>query len=727
MQRVRGPRRFPKLHGGLTFSCTLAMLACASVGATQTEPRQVLLLYSYERDFAPHREFAAEFRPELSRTSKEPIDFIEVSLQPARATRTAPPDSMVAQVKSMLAGRQPDLVVPIGGPAVVFAQRNRHRLFPSAPMLLSGVDERFVEHLGENDTAVAVNHQVARAVENILQVLPDTKTIFVVVGASHLEEIWLAEMKSEFRRFEDRVTFSWANDLSFEEMLIRCARLPRHSAILYGMLSLDAKGIPHATDRVVADLHAAANAPIFGMHSRQLGQGIVGGPLLSVEELSHNTTTVALRLLDGNPGRSISTPTQLLGAPVFDGRELDRWGIREDLLPAGSTIRFREPTTWQRYQSPTMVFATVAGIQAMLVVALLVSQTRQRRARGSLHQTDSRLHQLLDAAPVMLWTSGPDDLCTHVNRARLDFTGGPLEAQLGTGWSDVVHADDIPRCIEIYRRALERREPFRLEYRLRRRDGEYRWILDTAVPRVLADGTFAGYVGSGIDVTDLALARSALSGLSRRLMQAQEQERAVVAREIKEDLCQRMTVLTMGLQEVSQAPVDGHEDEIRSRAEDVRRQLSQLSVEMFAISDQLHSSKLDLLGLAAAASIYCDELSAQHGVTIDVHEEAVPRHLPADVSLVLFRVVQEALQNVVKHAASRRVTVSLRAHAYAIHLEIADDGIGFDPKAVVADRALGLVGMRERLSLVGGESSIESRPGAGTRFRARVPLSPAIH
>jgi PAS domain S-box-containing protein len=704
------------------------MLAWASVGATQTEPRQVLLLYSYERDFAPHRAFAAEFRPELSRTSKEPIDFIEVSLQPARATRTAPPDSMGAQVKSMLAGRQPDLVVPIGGPAAVFAQRNRHRLFPSAPMLYAGVDARFVDHVSGNNAVVAVDHEPERLVDNILNVLPDTTTIFVVVGASHLEEIWLAEMKKAFRRFEDRVTFSWANGLSFDEMLTRSAGLPRHSAILYAILSLDAKGVPHAEDRALTDLHAAANAPIFGVRSTQLGQGIVGGPLLSVEELSHNTTAVALRLLDGNTGRSISTPTQLLGAPVFDWRELNRWGIREDRLPAGSTIRFREPTAaWQRYQSPTMVFATVAGIQAMLVVALLVGQTRQRRARGWLRQSDSHLHQLLDAAPVMLWTSGPDDLCTHVNRARLNFTGGPLEAQLGTGWSDVVHADDIARCVETYRRALERREPFRLEYRLRRRDGEYRWILDTAVPRLLADGTFAGYVGSGIDVTDLALARSALSSLSRRLMQTQEQERALVARELKEDLCQRMAALTMRLHELSQAPVGGHEAQIRSRADDVRRQLSQLSDELFAFSDQLHSSKLDLLGLAATASIYCDELSGQHGVTIDVHHQGVPRHLPAEMTLVLFRVVQEALHNVVKHAAARRVTVSLRAHADGIHLEIADDGIGFDLEAVVADRALGLVGMRERLSLVGGECSIESRPGAGTRFRARVPLPPGIH
>jgi signal transduction histidine kinase len=147
---------------------------------------------------------------------------------------------------------------------------------------------------------------------------------------------------------------------------------------------------------------------------------------------------------------------------------------------------------------------------------------------------------------------------------------------------------------------------------------------------------------------------------------------------------------------------------------------------MFAISDQLHSSNLDLLGLAAAVRIHCTELSVQHGVTIDMHQEGVPRHLPGDVSLVLFRVMQEALDNVTKHAAARRVTVSLRGTAGEIQLEVADDGVGFDP-TVTKDRALGLIGMRERLNLVGGGCAIYSQPGAGTRFQAQVPLGQNVH
>ena len=317
------------LRGRVRWSTLLVVLAWASFASAQTLPRQVLLLYSYEREFAPHVALTKLFLPELSRTSTEPLDFIEVSLQPVRVSRSAPDDPMVDHVRAMLAGRQPDLVVPIGGPATSFAQRNRQQLFPAAPMLLAGVDRRFVQSgaLSENDAAVTVDHEPKRVVENILRVLPDTRNVFVVVGASHLEEVWLDEMKRTFQPFEGQLTFSWANELSFADMLTRCANLPQHSVIFFAILSLDAKGVPHVEEQALAELRAVANAPIFGLRSSQLGLGIVGGPLLSIEGLSRNTAAAARRLLSGESARAINTPTQLLAAPAFDWRELRRWNI----------------------------------------------------------------------------------------------------------------------------------------------------------------------------------------------------------------------------------------------------------------------------------------------------------------------------------------------------------------------------------------------------------------
>jgi PAS domain S-box-containing protein len=697
---------------------TVVILACASVSAAQTEPRQVLLLHSYERDAASHA-FATMFRSELSGSFGEPVDFIEVALQALRLDPSASEESIVNELRSALPRGRLDLVVPIGGPAVTLAQTYRRQLVPTTtPMLLAGVDRRFVQNgaLAANDTAVAVEHDPPQMIETILRLLPDTRTVFVVIGTSPFEQFWLEELKRGFRRFEGRLTFVWTNELSFEEMLKACASLPPQSAIFFGTLTLDAKGVRQVEDKALAALHAAANAPIFGLHSVQLGRGIVGGPLVSNEDLVRSTATVAVRMLHGE---SLTVSPRVAATPAFDWRELRRWGIGENRLQAGSVVLFRESTAWQRYKPQIITGVAFASVQAVFVIALLASLVKRRRTERSLRVSEERFRMMSNAAPVMIWSAGPDKRFTNVNRTRLDFTGRPIEAELGDGWTEAVHPDDVRRCREIYTQAFDRREPFRMEYRLRRHDGEYRWILDTGVPRFSADG-FAGYIGSAIDVTELKLASAALSHLSRRLLQANENERAWVARELDDDLCQRLMGLTLQLLSLTRTS-RGVASEMPARVEELCVQLGDLAGEIHAISDDCYS-RLKLLGLAASARSFCQRLSSRHGVTIDFRHDGVPDDLPDPVALALFRVLQEALSNAVRHAAVRRVSVSLGGSRNEIQLDVADEGVGFDPETVMRSHGLGLLSMRERLNLVDGECEIVSRPGEGTRIRARVPL-----
>jgi PAS domain S-box-containing protein len=355
------------------------------------------------------------------------------------------------------------------------------------------------------------------------------------------------------------------------------------------------------------------------------------------------------------------------------------------------------------------------------ILAVSADITDLKRAEATLRESEERFRLVANTAPVMIWMSGVDKLRTYFNRPWLEFTGRSLDAESADGWDEGIHPEDLKQCLDIYSKAFDRHEPFQMEYRLRRSDGEYRWIFDSGVPRFSAEASFVGYIGSAIDITERKLAEGALSMVSRRLIEAHEEERTWIARELHDDIGQRLALLVMNLESL-------RKDAQTSAAEFTEgigkaiEQASNLSNDLQALSHRLHSSKLEYLGLAAAAASYCRELSDQHKVAIDLHSENIPSDLSQEISLCVFRVLQEALQNAIKHSGSRRFQVSLSRKSNDIVLTLHDSGIGFDPVEAMQGRGLGLTSMRERLKLVDGELSIQSQPRTGTTIHARVPL-----
>jgi PAS domain S-box-containing protein len=347
--------------------------------------------------------------------------------------------------------------------------------------------------------------------------------------------------------------------------------------------------------------------------------------------------------------------------------------------------------------------------------------TERKRAEAALREGEERFRLVANTAPVMIWMSGPDRLYTYFNQSWLKFTGRSIQAENGNGWREGVHRKDLSRCVEFYTKAFDRRESFEMEYRLRRHDGEYRWILDHGVPRFDVAGSFAGYIGSCIDISERRLAEEALATMSRKLIEAQEEERRWIARELHDDFSQRIAWLAVSLGGLKQA-VPASAAEVRRAIKEASKQVSDLGLDIQALSHRLHSSKLENLGLAAAAAGFCKELSEQQKVEIDFHSERVPKDLPQEVAICLFRVLQEALQNGTKYSGSRRFQASLNGKLDEIQLMVSDQGIGFDPEEAIKGRGIGLISMKERLALVNGDLSIDSQRQHGTVIRARVPL-----
>ncbi len=350
-----------------------------------------------------------------------------------------------------------------------------------------------------------------------------------------------------------------------------------------------------------------------------------------------------------------------------------------------------------------------------------VDLTDRRWAELQLRESEERFRLVANTAPVMIWMSGTDKLCNYFNKPWLDFTGRSLQAELGYGWVEGVYADDLEHCIQTYSEAFERRERFEQQYRLRRSDGEYRWVLDNGVPRFNPDGTFAGYIGSCLDITERKVAEESLASIGRRLIEAHEQERTWIGRELHDDINQRLALLAVELDRWGRNIPSA--EELIAQVRHAQERVTRIAKDVQGLSHRLHSSKLDYLGLATAAGSFCREVSEQSKVEIQFSHSGVPRTISKEVSLCLFRVLQEALQNAVKHSGVRGFAVDLRGSEASIDLTVTDRGSGFEEHEAFTRHGLGLISMRERLQLVHGELAVKSKPGVGTTIHARVPLT----
>ncbi len=358
-----------------------------------------------------------------------------------------------------------------------------------------------------------------------------------------------------------------------------------------------------------------------------------------------------------------------------------------------------------------------------LFTVIIRDVTERRRAEQAAAESEKRFRLIANTAPTLIWMAGPDKLCDYFNQTWLEFTGRPLEEELGNGWAEGVHPDDLHKCMDVYNRHFDRREKFRMEYRLRHHDGDYRWIFDLGVPRFNSDGSFAGYVGCCTDITDLKLARATVIEFSGRLLRAGEEERARVARELHDDINQRLALLANGLQEAEQSASRDRGASQTKALHALWKLTNEIATDIQHMSHQLHPSKLHYLGLTTTVRQLCNEFAQQNKTEIECIVKPLPEDLDENISLNLFRTVQESLRNAVKHSHARHVKVELGCQSDVIHLRISDDGVGFDPEEPRMNHGLGLISMRERLRSIGGEFSISSKPSLGTLVEGTVPFA----
>jgi signal transduction histidine kinase len=563
--------------------------------------KQVLVLYSTRRDAQIAVVGDRDLPRILENGLNQSIDYYSEYID--RARFPDPEYRMIFSdfLRNKYRGQRFDVVIAMSDIAAEFIDRTRTQLLRDTPVVYfaNGAIPRLA-----NSTGVVSELQLADTVALAVRLHPNLRQVFVVSGAEASDLQYEQQARAQLKSFEPGLKMTYLAGLPTNQLESRLATLPADSIVYFLVVSRDGAGANFHPLDYLDRVANAASVPTYSWVDSAINHGVVGGSLKSQEAQTAAIAALALRVLRGEPADSLPLSSPDFNVRQVDWRQLRRWGISEARVPAGTLVRFREPSAWDRYRGYIVGATVLLLAQAALIGGLLVQASRRRRAELQLRESQNELHKAY-----------------------------------------------------------------------------------------------------------------------ARLIDAEETERSRIARDLHDNIGQRMAVLTMELDTLNGSPasVTGP----HSRIQGLANQAVELARDIQSISRVLHGSNVDHLGLELASSGFCTDLSHKQKLRIDFGSDSLPDHVPPKLGHCLFRVLQEAVNNAIKHSGASYIRVALRYAHGKIHLEVVDDGTGFDQSEPTSHPGLGLISMRERLDLEGGHLSIESSPTTGTIVRADVPLPDA--
>ena len=596
-------------------------LATGRAAVAQERPKSVLALYSVREDSPTATGFGPILQQAIGEGPAGHVDYYAEFIDLARFPEPNYREDLWSLFRSKYEGRRFDLIVVAGDAILDLLRAHRDEPpFADTPVVFSIASDTRVP---ANATGLIARLTFRDTLESAVSLQPGTTRVVVVSGASAFDKYYEAVARSQFKPLEGRLEFTYLSALPAPELLQQVARLPEHSIVFFTGMSEDGDGQRFLLYEMLDRVSAASNVPTYGWNNFGMGHGIVGGKLSSSDLLEARTAELALRVLRGENPASIPVGEIDWSATEFDWRQLKRWGIADARLPRGSRVLYRQPGGWDLYGGYIVGGSALVGLQSALIAGLLLRAKYRKRVELLLRESEERFRLAADTAPVLIWRAGTDMLCDFVNRPWLEFTGRALEEELGNGWAQGIFPEERDRCLRTYASAFEARQSFEMEYRHRRADGAYRWILTKGVPRFGSDGTFAGFIGSCVDITERKLAegeREYLIGqlrhLAGRLIAAQDTERTRIARDLHDDTSQQLAGAVDRAQQ-PQAP-DGRrwsdEDQLQADLSALQQRTATLAAERPSpLARPASRAVLHHGGLVAALTSHCAELQRSHG------------------------------------------------------------------------------------------------------------------
>jgi PAS domain S-box-containing protein len=486
-RKVRDDRSKPErcLRKLLFFRAAgLVILALAGVNAAGQTPalgqsRRVLVLYSDERlipaniivDEAIQAAFAADSRHRIELHS----EFLDTARFPGEEQR----QRQWVFFREKYQTRPPDIVIAVGGDAFTFLIERQAELFTGMPIVYCSIaSDPHPRPLSDSRIAnVPVPDTAGQTLEMMLRFHPDARQVAVITGSAPRDRQYAEVSRESLTPFGNRVTFTWLTNLSMEQLRSELSRLPDHTLVLYLTMFQDAAGENFSPRQALDAFAPASAAPIYGHYETYVGHGIVGGSMVTFEEIGRKAAQMAIRILDGEAPQAAARSESYQPVPIFDWGQLRRWKISEQQLPPGSLVRFKEATYWERYHRIIITAASLILLETLLIVALLVQLRRRHRAESFLRESEQRMILAVDAADFGFWVREltRNEIWASEKWREL-FGFAPSERLELEHILQRLHPDDRDGLRQVLAQAIAGGGVYDTEFRLIQPDGGTRWI-----------------------------------------------------------------------------------------------------------------------------------------------------------------------------------------------------------------------------------------------------------
>lgn len=702
----------------------LLMQVCLGASAQDLTNKKVLALYWYGKDFPANVEFDRGIQKAFQ---GKRIDYHAEYFESNFFPGISQADSFRDYLKGKYSDRRIDVVLAMSWASAEFLSKYRDDLFPDVPMVFETVNRaQFLKQPGGINAAglVSDNNQ-ARSVGLALQLHPETERVFIINGTVQKDKSVEAILRDQFKELESKVKFTYLTDLSLDALLAQVKSLPERSIIFYSRQDYEEPGLSLSLTDVLSLIASEAKVPIY-VAGTYVGYGPVGGYVVDAYECGNQAGQLALRIMNGAQPKELPI-VEVPSIPTFDWRQLRRWGIDENRLPLRSEIHFKEHTIFEQYKWRILGALALCILQSLFIAGLLIERRRRRLAREAFQERQQRYELATTSGQVVVWDW---DLQTS------DFYADPLlksllgyeDHEIGhhfDEWIRLVHPDDVNLLLERLRSHIDRGTgQFEAEHRLVMKDASVRWFVTRGSVVHNNQGVAVRMIGTGTDITQRKLAEHELELLSTRLLDAQDQERRRIARELHDGTAQHLCTVLLNLEKLAST----FTDDLQHTVSECKTSCTQALNELRTLSYILHPPMLDFVGLSASLRWYLEGFSRRSGIDVKLTTTADFGRLPAKIETDLFRIVQECLANIHRHSGSRTAQVRLELRATEVVLHVEDQGHGMPVSMVNEANArpagVGLSGIEQRLRYLGGHMEIQSNSD-GTTITAVVPLPAA--